>query len=313
MISFWHGIPEVTVSAVGLASGASGLDEVPGSLHLITTKELNRFSYSDPLRTLRTVSGVNITEEDGFGLRPNIGLRGSGTERSSRITIMEDGILISPAPYTASAAYYFPTIARMSSIEILKGSSQIAFGPQTAAGAINLISSIIPDSNQAIFKTDMGSFGSRKRHTKVGGSKETLKGTFGYLVEDLNLRSDGFKILDNGASTGFNKSDRLIKLRYSTPASTSISQSIAFKLAVVDETSNETYLGLSDEDFILTPFRRYSASSEDVMTSRQTQFVITHKIALSKSIEFNTDFYRTTFDRNWYKLDRVIDSTGHCR
>ena len=119
MISLWHGIPEATVSAVGLASGASGLDEVPGSLHLITTKELNRFSYSDPLRTLRTVSGVNLTEEDGFGLRPNIGLRGSGTERSSRISIMEDGILISPAPYTASAAYYFPSIARMSSVEIL--------------------------------------------------------------------------------------------------------------------------------------------------------------------------------------------------
>ncbi|MGY8918678.1 MAG: TonB-dependent receptor plug domain-containing protein, partial [Flavobacteriales bacterium] len=116
MISMWHGIPEATVSAIGLASGASGLDEVPGSLHLITTKELKRFSYTDPLRTLRTVAGVNLTEEDGFGLRPNIGLRGSGTERSSRITIMEDGILITPAPYTASAAYYFPSIARMSSV-----------------------------------------------------------------------------------------------------------------------------------------------------------------------------------------------------
>jgi len=26
MVSMWHGIPEATVSAVGLASGASGLD-----------------------------------------------------------------------------------------------------------------------------------------------------------------------------------------------------------------------------------------------------------------------------------------------
>ena len=157
MVSMWHGIPEATVSAVGLASGASGLDEVPGSLHLITTKELKRFSYTDPLRTLRTVAGVNITEEDGFGLRPNIGLRGSGTERSSRITIMEDGVLIAPAPYTASSAYYFPSIARMSSVEILKGSSQIAFGPQTASGAINLISTQIPDVETASFSMSHGS------------------------------------------------------------------------------------------------------------------------------------------------------------
>jgi Fe(3+) dicitrate transport protein len=310
MISLWHGIPEATVSAVGLASGASGLDEVPGSLHLITSKELNRFSYSDPLRTLRTVSGVNITEEDGFGLRPNIGLRGSGTERSSRISIMEDGILIAPAPYTASAAYYFPSIARMSSIEILKGSSQIAFGPQTAAGAINLISTTIPENSRATFNMVMGSFGSNKIHTTVGGSKETPKGTFGYLVEYLQLGSDGFKILDNGASTGFDKSDRLIKLRYSTPASAKTFQSITLKVSDVEEVSNETYLGLSADDFILSPLRRYSASSEDVMTSRQTQVVVSHKIEPSKSLEFSTDFYRTTFDRNWYKLDRVIDSTG---
>ena len=185
MISLWHGIPEATVSAVGLASGASGLDEVPGSLHLITSKELNRFSYSDPLRTLRTVSGVNITEEDGFGLRPNIGLRGSGTERSSRISIMEDGILIAPAPYTASAAYYFPSIARMSSIEILKGSSQIAFGPQTAAGAINLISTTIPENSRATFNMVMGSFGSNKIHTTVGGSKETPRFLTMVLPRDL--------------------------------------------------------------------------------------------------------------------------------
>ncbi|MDG2310907.1 MAG: TonB-dependent receptor plug domain-containing protein, partial [Flavobacteriales bacterium] len=230
MISLWHGIPEATVSAVGLASGASGLDEVPGSLHLITTKELNRFSYSDPLRTLRTVSGVNITEEDGFGLRPNIGLRGSGTERSSRISIMEDGILIAPAPYTASAAYYFPSIARMSSVEILKGSSQIAFGPQTAAGAINLISCTIPENSRSTFNMMMGSFGSTQIHTTVGGTKETAKGTFGYLVEYLQLGSDGFKTLDNGASTGFDKSDRLVKVRYSTPSSAKTFQSITLKV-----------------------------------------------------------------------------------
>ena len=223
---------------------------------------------------------------------------------------MEDGILIAPAPYTASAAYYFPSIARMSSIEILKGSSQIAFGPQTAAGAINLISTTIPENSRATFNMVMGSFGSNKIHTTVGGSKETPKGTFGYLVEYLQLGSDGFKILDNGASTGFDKSDRLIKLRYSTPASAKTFQSITLKVSDVEEVSNETYLGLSADDFILSPLRRYSASSEDVMTSRQTQVVVSHKIEPSKSLEFSTDFYRTTFDRNWYKLDRVIDSTG---
>jgi Fe(3+) dicitrate transport protein len=310
MVSMWHGIPEATVSAVGLASGASGLDEVPGSLHLITTKELKRFSYTDPLRTLRTVAGVNITEEDGFGLRPNIGLRGSGTERSSRITILEDGVLIAPAPYTASSAYYFPSIARMSSVEILKGSSQIAFGPQTASGAINLISTQIPDVETASFSMSNGSFKNRYVHMYVGSSVTSDKGTFGYLIEFLEIGSDGFKTLDNGGPTGFTKSDRLAKLKWSSPVSASVQQSLQLKVADVTETSHETYLGLSEVDFTISPFRRYAASAQDVMNTEQTQTVLTHTAAPSKRLEIKTDIYRTTFHRNWYKLDRAVDSTG---
>lgn len=310
MVSMWHGIPEATVSAVGLASGASGLDEVPGSLHLITTKELKRFSYTDPLRTLRTVAGVNITEEDGFGLRPNIGLRGSGTERSSRITIMEDGVLIAPAPYTASSAYYFPSIARMSSVEILKGSSQIAFGPQTASGAINLISTQIPDVETASFSMSHGSFKNRYVHMYVGNSVTSSKGTFGYLIEFLEIGSDGFKTLDNEDPLGFIKSDRLAKFKWSSPVSASVKQSLQLKLADVTETSYETYLGLSEEDFTITPNRRYAASAQDVMNTNQSQAVLTHMAAPSKRLEIKTDLYRTTFHRNWYKLDRAVDSTG---
>ena len=145
MIQQWHSLPEASVQTIGLAAGAKGVDEVPGALHVISQEELERYSYTDPLRVLRTVSGVNIQEEDGYGLRPNIGMRGSGTERSARITIMEDGILMAPAAYSAPAAYFFPSIARMQSIEVLKGSSQIAFGPQTAGGAINLVTTGFDD------------------------------------------------------------------------------------------------------------------------------------------------------------------------
>jgi Fe(3+) dicitrate transport protein len=79
------------------------------------SKRIKTFNYDDVSRILRTVPGLTIQEEDGFGLRPNIGMRGTSPNRSEKITLMEDGVLISPAPYSAPAAYYFPTVSRMQS------------------------------------------------------------------------------------------------------------------------------------------------------------------------------------------------------
>ena len=76
---------------------------------------------TDIQKILTAVPGVYMRTEEGYGLRPNISIRGTAIERSGKITIMEDGILVAPAPYTASSAYYFPTTARIHSVEVLKG------------------------------------------------------------------------------------------------------------------------------------------------------------------------------------------------
>lgn len=308
MLEQWHGIPEATVEAVGLAAGAGGLDEVPGALHLITPQELQRFAYSDPMRTLRTVSGVNLQEEDGFGLRPNIGMRGSGVERSARITLMEDGVLIAPAPYAAPAAYYFPSIARMSSVEVLKGSSQIAHGPQTAGGAINLVTTAVPDSGAAVMlRTEAGAFGNQLLHARAGATV----GQFAVLAEFLDVSSDGFKTLPGGGETGFDKRDVHVKAKWRSRAEAGLAQTLQLKITTTEEESHETYLGLTAADFAVDPLQRYAASQLDRMTTDHSQAVLTHEMRPGAGrLTLRTEVYRTDFHRNWYKLDKVSDSTG---
>ena len=121
---------------------------------------------------------------------------------------MEDGILISPAPYSASSAYYFPSIARMQAVEVLKGSSQIQYGPYTTGGAINFVSTEIPKSFKGKISTSYGSFNTGQTHATIGNKS----GNIGYMLEYLNYNSNGFKSLGNQLNTGFDINLSLIHI-----------------------------------------------------------------------------------------------------
>lgn len=294
-------LKEVIVSGSVILGSEFEARNRTGSAQFISEKELQRFGYTDINRTLKRIPGVNIYEEDGFGLRPNISLRGTSPERSAKINLMEDGVLIAPAPYSAPAAYYFPTLGRMQALEILKGSSQIQYGPNTTGGAINMISARIPDQFGGKVALSAGNFNSRNTQVVLGNNY----GNFGFVSEYYNYNSNGFKNLDGGGNTGFDKSDYLAKFRINTDEDHKIYQALQFKIQFSEEKANETYLGLTDSDFRENPYRRYRASSEDVMDTEHRQYQLTYFLKLSPALSISTTGYINKFKRNWYKLDDV--------
>jgi len=302
-------ISEIVVERVMLTGGQQGLDRIPGSAQYIGPAELEEFNHSDIHRILRQVPGVYIQEEDGYGLRPNIGLRGTGVERSSKITVMEDGVLAAPAPYAAPSAYYFPTAGRMQAVEVRKGSSQIKYGPYTTGGALNLVSTQIPTEFSGRVNVLAGSEQERVLHAHAGDSGEN----FGFLAETYQIRTDGFKNLNgfNNAdagfdyNTGFNKADYLAKLRVNTDDDARVYQALTLKVGQTEETSNETYLGLTDADFDEQPFARYAGSQEDVMNTEHQQIQARHFLRYDSWLDVTTTAYNNQFQRNWYKLDEV--------
>ena len=279
------------------------LGKIPGSAQLVAGRELEqkKIGFDDVHRFLRHVPGVNIQEEDGYGLRPNIGMRGSGTERTSTITLMEDGVLIAPAPYAAPAAYYFPTPGRMEALEVRKGSSQIKYGPRTNGGALNLISTAIPDSLRLGGNITLGADSTHKVHANLGDSYRN----FGWLAETYQFSTDGFKQLDGGGDTGFNLGDYVLKFRLNTGPETPVYQQVEVKLGYTDQRSDETYLGLAEQDFRDNPFRRYAGSQVDVFNSDHKQYQARHLLAFNSRTDLTTTIYRNDFRRNWYKLNDV--------
>jgi Fe(3+) dicitrate transport protein len=302
-----------SLDRVIIVTGLRDIADVGGSVQYLDEEALETFSYSDVNRILRQTPGVYLQEEEGFGLRPNIGIRGSGNDRNSRITVMEDGVLIAPAPYAAPAAYYFPRMARITGVELSKGPAAIMYGPLTTGGALNLFSTPIPDGEDAHARIDLlgGEYGAFRGHVVGGGWFDAGNNLqLGAMVEFLRESSDGFKDLDSGGDTGFEIDDVVLRFGLRTAPGATMPQSLEFKLQHSDETSDETYLGLTLADFNASPFRRYRGSQVDVMDVEHDSYQLTHRIDVMPYFDLTTIAYRTETSRVWYKLNDVRNSAN---
>ncbi|HSN47302.1 MAG TPA: TonB-dependent receptor plug domain-containing protein, partial [Flavobacterium sp.] len=297
-----YNLKEVSINSDVIVGSKFKAKNKAGSTSFISAADLKKFNYDDVSRILGKIPGITIQEEDGFGLRPSIGMRGTSPNRSEKITLMEDGVLIAPAPYSAPAAYYFPTTTRMQAFEILKGGSQIQYGPYTTSGAINMVSTQIPSKFSGNFVASYGTFNTKRTYINIGDAFRN----FAYLVEYNNRNSDGFKKIDfSSKNTGFEGNDYVAKFRLNTDFDAKTYQSLTFKLQYSEDFANETYLGLTDVDFKADPYRRYLGSNEDNIDTEHFQLMATHFIKPLKNLTFTTKAYRNTFARNWYKLDGI--------
>ena len=275
--------------------------KLPGSGIQISKEELQQHAYSDLNQIVSSVPGVYVREEDGYGLRPNIGIRGATSDRSQKITLMEDGVLIAPAPYSAPAAYYMTNASRINALEVLKGPAAIQYGPHTVGGAVNFVTRPVEMDSHAELDVAFGT----DQYQKLSANLGMLIGDAGVLIDALRYSSDGFKKIDGGGGSGFVRNDFNVKVRWEFD--TGRPQVLMLKLGFADEDSDETYLGLTDLDFENTPERRYSASQLDRFQSEHKQFHLNHTITLSSSTELNTKVYFNEFDRSWNKFDGFID------
>ena len=287
-----------TVRIVGSQADARA---IAGSVNVITSEELEVFEYTDIHKILSNVPGINFRPEEGFGLRPNISIRGTYADRSGKITLMEDGVLIAPAPFSASSAYYFPTTGRLAGVEVLKGPAAIANGPYTVGGAINMLSTPIPEDTQGFFNQEVGQHGSMRTHATYGSSKEN----YGFLVEGHIWESDGFDtIQDETGDTGFRKDDFLAKFRLNSDRGLDIYHELNFKYQWSEESSDQTYVGLSDASFKNNAHERYGMTKYDNMDNDHESMSLNYMLDAG-DFELSATVYENDFARNWFKVDKI--------
>lgn len=263
--------------------------KVPGSVTYIDNREIKNLNPISGNEVLRRSPGVHVVDEEGIGMRANIGIRGLDPDRSRSVLVLEDGVPVALSPYGEPELYYTPAIDRMSGVEILKGSGQVLYGPQTIGGVVNYITANPSQEQEGIVKIQGGQGGFFSGLVSYGN-------TFGNTGVAVNLLK---KRADQVGYVGFDITDFNTKLLFDlNPKST-----LGVKLGVYDETSNSTYIGLTQpmvdrggQDFVLM-------APDDRLDVRRYSLSFSHKYAFSENVRLNTIAYGYTTTRNWSRQD----------
>ncbi|MEO6420318.1 MAG: TonB-dependent receptor plug domain-containing protein, partial [Polyangiaceae bacterium] len=215
------------------------LQRVPGSGTMITRQEIERAQPTDVAEMLRRVPGVQAREEYGGGQRLDISIRGLEGGRSRRVLVLEDGIPVALNPYAEPDMYYAPPVERMRGIEVVKGSGNILFGPQTIGGVVNFLTLAPTGDQTAAVDAEGGSLGYFRGLAKYGDSYGGVR----YVVQAFHKRGDGFR------EESFNSTDAMAKVAFDTSAK----GELTFKIGFHDDAAQSDDVGLTRDMFAANP------------------------------------------------------------
>ncbi|WP_448579936.1 TonB-dependent receptor family protein [Thermaurantiacus sp.] len=260
--------------------------DISGSGAVVTSEDLRRSRVFTVNEALRQVAGVFPRDEEGVGARPNIGIRGLNPTRSTKVLLLEDGIPLSFAPYGDNASYYHPPIERFERIEVLKGASQIRFGPQTIGGVVNYITPALPEDPMAEVAAQGGNLGTFSVDGRVGGP--LLGGRV--LLHANHKQSDG---------TRDNQRLRFTDLFFKGAWDLGERQSITFKLSRFEEGSDVSYSGLRRDEFAADP--RANPFVNDRFDTVRWGASLGHLFNIRDGVALRTTGYYFHFSRDWWR------------
>jgi Fe(3+) dicitrate transport protein len=277
---------ELDVLGSRMVGSEEMLRRIPGSLDLLTRDALDQSHVFTTSEALRKVPGVTVRDEEGLGLRPNIGIRGLNPTRSSKVLLLEDGVPTTFAPYGDNASYYHPPIERFARVEVLKGSSQIAYGPVTIGAAINYVTPEPPARPSVAAAVVGGNRDYLNGDASFGG---TWKGT-GLFASVLRKQADGAR--DNVHSDLIDVTGKVT--RQITPT-----QNLTLKANYYGEDSQVTYSGLRESEYLenpgQNPFLNDAFEGDRIGGSAAYRALIGQRVALTTTV------YGSQFERNWWR------------
>ncbi len=264
---------------------------ISSTSNIIDEEELQSAHVMTVNEALRKVPGVVVRDEEGFGIRPNISIRGLNPTRSTKVMLLEDGIPLAYAPYGDNASYSYPSIDRFSRIEVQKGANQVKFGPQTIGGVINHIT---PDAPE-----EFGGWGSF-----TAGNRDFINGKINVGGNGMLFNYSHKSGQGNRDNTNLNIDD----LNFKVTKAISDAHAVTFRANYFAEDSQVGYSGLTRAEYENFGAEYYPYENDSFDTKRYG-VSLTHDWQMSDNALLTTNYYYLHFDRDWWRQSSNSNDT----
>lgn len=273
---------EVTITTTGIREQ---LRDVPGTVNVITQKEIAESGAQSVGQIITRVPGVNYLDEDGRGLKPNIGLRGLDPNRNRNLLVLIDGKFpIGMSYYGDPAAYYMTPLEQVDRIEVIKGASPVLYGGYSVGGVVNMITRSGTHAPETRVKLGYGSYHTLNAHVSTSADN----GKFGYYLSGLRRQGDGYR-----DRSKFGVNDYTVKLA-SRPDSTT---ELSVYLNAYTENS-QTPGGLTQAEYEQNP--RQSHNPHDQFNATRFSGALTWKKRFGQYATVSSSAYGNYFVRDWW-------------
>lgn len=271
-----------TIQVIG--SQKDSISKIPGAAVIVSQEQIQQFTPNSTEEILKRVSGVYVKPEEESAIVGNIGMRGISSA-DYKTLILEDGVPVAPGLFVGNGRYYNPRIQRMDSIEVLKGSSALRYGPMNIGGVVNYRTKQPKDG--ALVDLSIGSWDTYKTTVELGGSSPTKDSNVGAILSWA--KSDGFM------DKSYEMKDAVIK------AGTAIgdNQWVGVKFTHYENDANISYRGQFLGEYYAK--KQNNPAPDDWFLTERNSFDINHRWDINADTELQTLLYWSEMNRDSWR------------
>ena len=271
-----------TIQVIG--SQEDSISKIPGAAVIVSQEQIQQFTPSSTEEILKRVSGVYVKPEEESAIVANIGMRGISSA-DYKTLILEDGVPVAAGLFVGNGRYYNPRIQRMDSIEVLKGSSALRYGPMNIGGVVNYRTKQPKDG--ALVDLSIGSWDTYKTTVELGGSSPTKDSNVGAILSWA--KSDGFM------DKSYEMKDAVIK------AGTAIgdNQWVGVKFTHYENDANISYRGQFLGEYYAK--KQNNPAPDDWFLTERNSFDINHRWDINPDTELQTLLYWSEMNRDYWR------------